>query len=237
MTNLTRMKLRTVSEPPAERASAAEAAEKPGPPERLVAAESTRLTLSDDAIRIAAKIRTSVEESERVIVFTGADEKDGVSTVAAQVGLALAQAARGPVLLLDANADAPSAHELFEVSSRPGLYDLVEGEATLAEAIQPTLTQHLSVLPAGHKSSDDRSRQSPARYALLMSELRRQFRYIIIDSPPILRSADSIFVVEQSDAVVIVIAAGKHAKSEVVRVKQELEGLRAKILGLVLYEA
>ena len=194
------------------------------------------LPISEDAVRLAARLKASFTDSDKMILFTGAVEREGVSTVAAQVAIALAQMDLGPVLLLDANLHAPSLHASFKVEQIPGLSDLIEKKAILEEAIHSTQFSLLSILPVGSTTVNSLSLFSSAGCSLLMEALRERFRFVIIDSSPILKFVDTTLLTSRFDGVVIAIAAGERRQSEVFEVKRILDGLRANIIGIVLCE-
>ena len=194
------------------------------------------LPVSQDAIRLAARLRASSTESEKIILFTGAMAREGVSTLATQVALALAQIDRGAVLLLDTNLRTPSLHTTFQVQQIPGLVDLIEHKATLEDAIHPTDLPTLSLLPVGNAHGDPLRLFPTVECATLMQTLREWFRFIIVDASPLLQYVDTTLLVPYTDGVIVAIAAGERRQAEVLEVKRVLDGLKASVIGVVLCE-
>jgi len=192
--------------------------------------------LSEDAIRLAATIKASCAEANQIILFTGVAAREGVSTVAAQVALALAQMDQGPVLLLDANLRTPSGHATFQVQQVPGLSELIEQKTTLHEAIHPLQHSALSVLSSGSADGDALALFPTPGCSALMQTLHKEFHFVIVDSSPLLQFADTTLLVPYADGVVVTVAAGMHRRSEILEVKRLLDSLKANVIGVVLYD-
>lgn len=190
--------------------------------------------VSEDAIRLAARLKAALQESDKVLLFTGAGAGEGTSTVAAQVALAFAQMDVGSVLFLDANLHAPSAHTTFQVPQFPGFTDLIEEQATLDDAIHPTELGRLYVLPVGSSVVNALALFPAVECAALLRTLAQRFRLIVIDSAPVLQRADTTLLVTYTDGVVLVIAAGERRHAEVLEIQRLLEGVKARLLGVVL---
>lgn len=195
-----------------------------------------KFPLSEDAVRLAAHLRASLSGSNNTIVITGVAEDDGVNHVAAQLSVALALMEQAPVLLVDANLRAPVLHAMLGLKQMPGLSDLVEKKASLAEAVHATGIGSFSVLPAGNPARDSLSLLMSQECTSLMEELHRQFRFVIVYSSPILEFPETMLTAVRSDGVVLVLSAGERSKSDVLEIKRMLDGVRVNICGVVLSE-
>jgi len=191
----------------------------------------------EDAVRLAARIRLALPAGGRVVLFTGAREGDGVTTVASRVALALAQMDQGTVLALDANARRPSLAPVFGLEPGPGLSDVTLKRATLDEAIQVTEVSCLSVLPMGSPPADPVRLFAAAGLSEALAAVRSLYRFSVLDSAPLLQFADTSFLASMADAVVVTLAAGKRRRAELRAVQDTLAGLGATTLGVVLFDS
>jgi capsular exopolysaccharide synthesis family protein len=191
------------------------------------------LRLSEDGIRLGARLRAALADDGKVLLLTGVAGQDGVTAVATQIGLALAQTNEGDVVLVDGNWRRPCLHEIFDVARAPGLSELIMGKATIENAIHVSELPSLSCLTAGTVVDPAPLLASPG-YANLMRELRGLFRFIVLDAPPLRQFADATLMAPRADGVVMVAAAGRRRRSDVLDVKQALDGLRVNLLGVVL---
>ena len=194
------------------------------------------LGLSEDGIRLGARLRASLTDSDRTLLFTGTAEGDGVTTVATRVARALARMNEGEILLVDGNLRRPRLHEIFEARPVPGLLDVLAGTAPLEASVRPSEIPSLSYLPAGTTDPDPVSLLTSTGFAKLMLELRGLFRFILVDSSPLLQFADTALIAPRTDGVVVVVAAGRRRRGAVREVTQVVGGLRAKLIGVVLFE-
>jgi capsular exopolysaccharide synthesis family protein len=192
------------------------------------------LPASDDAIRLVAKLRAVTSDAERIILLTGVAAGDGVSRAAAQLAVALAQTEQTSVLLVDANLRAPVLHRLFDVPPAPGLSELLQGQARLEDVRYQTTTASLVVLPAGALAVDPLSLFASSDLATLTTGFRREHRFVLIDAAPILRFADAALLARRTDGIVVVLAAGRRRRADVERLRQELEGLATRTIGVIL---
>jgi len=194
---------------------------------------SSRFMVSEDSIRLAARLQASAADGQ-LIVFTGTHEDDGVATVATQVALAMVHAGVRPVLLIDANVHAPSIHKTFDIDIAPGLAQLLEGSSTIESVIHGLGEVDLWILPAGSRAHDSASLFSSAVFSRFFNEIKKQFRFVIVNSPPILDHAESVVIAGRSDGVVMVLAAGARTRTDLRKIKDELDGVKARLLGAVL---
>jgi receptor protein-tyrosine kinase len=197
---------------------------------------SRTTALSEGAARLAVRLRAAVSRSPSVVAFTGLAEREGVSTVAAEAAIALAQCSEHPVLLVDANLRAPSLHTRFEVKREPGLSDVVGKRAAIHEAVTGSALPSLFLLPAGTPVADGLATLSTAECRGVLRELRQQFGIVVVDCAPLGRFADAALLAAEAEGVVVVLAGGVHRKSELRRFTEELDAMGAKVLGVLLSE-
>ena len=91
------------------------------------------------------------------------------------------------------------------------------------------------VLPAGKEVTTGTAEiVQSERYPELLELARRRFRYVILDSAPMLRYADGVVIAHYVDGAVIVLSQSERKKSEVAEMIWLLQGLNTKVLGAVL---
>ncbi len=205
--------------------------------------QHSEFTLSEDAIPLAVRIKTALGNGKRVVALTGTAEREGVSTIAFQIALALALMEEGQTLLVDANFRSPSINRYVlrrrsETESGDGwvkgLSDLLLGQAEPAQAIVPSDVPTLSLLPTGNPAVDFLSLLLSDEYARLLEALRADYRYVIVDAPPLLKYPDTAILASRADGVVFVVAKGWHTRSDVLEMQRALDALKVPLLGVVL---
>ena len=108
------------------------------------------------------------------------------------------------------------------------------GECTVADAVVtvpdgPTL----AVLPSGPVLPNP-SEMLLRRYAKLITTLRAESDYVLIDSPPVLPVADALIVSAVADIVLVVVWANRTAEKQLRRAVELLPQVDANSVGTVL---
>ncbi len=191
--------------------------------------------VSADAVRLCGTLRATLAESDRVILVSSAYPREGVSTITAQLGQALAMMSREPVLLVDTNLRHPSLHEMLHVAQEPGLTDYLRGTAEFDAVLRSTAILTLWVLPAGNRAEAGTVEMLQSeRYSHLLQLARQRFRYVMLDSAPMLRYPDGVVVAHHVDGALIVLSERERKKSDVAEMTRILQGLNTKVLGAIL---
>lgn len=181
-------------------------------------------------LRLALQLRTGNEPA--AIVMTSAEPGAGKSTTAANLAVVSALA-RSNVLLIDADLRKPVQHEIFGVRRSPGLVDYLAEGGDLDRYLC-TGPGQLKVLPAGRTIARSSDVTSTARMAGLLQDAVSRFDLVILDTPPVLATADVEGLAAHSDVeVVVVVDRASHGRS-VAKALRRLGLINAQIAGLVL---
>ena len=170
-----------------------------------------------------------------VIAVTSAEPGEGKTTCAANLALALSEAALSRVLLVDANLARPGVASLFDFEpSDSFMTKLLRSEdptPPFCVASIGGIGLQLAALQPGviHGKHLDQSLLGEALRAL-----RSAYDYIVIDAASVLESADVNSVSQCADGVVVAVRAGKSRKNSVKRAIRQLEP--ALVLGSVLLD-
>jgi capsular exopolysaccharide synthesis family protein len=184
---------------------------------------------------LASEIAMALPEApSRVITFASSVAGEGTSTVAREFAMVLAIHGAVETLLVDANLRRPSLHEVFRIAPAPGLSDHILADALLSDCVRSVGVAHLSLLPAGRPVIAPPRVSGHERMDGMLSELRRRFRYVVLDVPPILPFAEGIVLSRRTDGIVVVIQAGRTRRQLVERTMELLGGAGANVLGTVL---
>lgn len=190
--------------------------------------------LSEDGVRLAALLQRSIGEGPKSILFTGVRRGDGSDVIAAQVGLALALMDQGPVAIIDCDLRRPSLHERFNLDPGPGVLEVITGRVSAKEALRETGVTGLAVLPAGHMNGEAVTELLKESCTSQLLELRVSRRVVILSAPPALEYPESAMLASRAHGTVIVAAAGVRSGGELAEVERLMEGVGAKVLGVVL---
>ena len=195
-------------------------------------AESFRVTL-------ASLVRESQGVGPpQVILVTSARPKEGKTTIACNLGKALAETGRR-VLVLDADFRRPRVHKVFGLPSGRGLVDLLSEDTAIDEYPDEALsvgtsTPRLHILPNGRRSENISKALYSPRLRDLFRRLRKRFDTILVDAPPMLGIADARVMSVMVDGVVLVLRAGITDKNSAQEALEQIQSDNTMILGTVL---
>ncbi|MCL2276434.1 MAG: ParA family protein [Treponema sp.] len=146
-----------------------------------------------------------------VCVFVNQKGGVGKTTSAINIGAFLADAGKS-VLLVDFDAQANLSSGIGADTPKPGIYDLLSGEAAVEQVTRKTAVKNLDVIPADKDLSgatveliDQKERNFFLKKAL--APIKTKYDFILIDCPPSLgqltmnglAAADSIFIPMQCE--------------------------------------
>lgn len=171
----------------------------------------------------------------RLLLVSSPHAGEGKTTVSLQLARTLAFAGRS-VLLIDADLRRKELTAVHQCADMPGLVELLAGKSTVSEVVRELDSPNLGFLPAGHNVSSDDVLDSPQAGRLLRSA-GESFDFVIVDSPPLLVSADASSIAPHCDGVLLV-AAERVSRLPGIRAAQELLDQReAKLVGIVLNQS
>lgn len=175
------------------------------------------------------------ERSLKSIVLTSAIEREGKSTLCANLGAAIAQSGQR-VLLIDANLNHPYQHELWELPNEMGLTNLLMGQADSQTVIQSGMAR-LDVLTAGTSVTHSAVLLENQPIATLLQDLVSQYDWILIDTPAINRSADALMWSNAADGILLTVRPPLLDAMNAVAANETLQMSQQPLLGMVINAA
>jgi capsular exopolysaccharide synthesis family protein len=177
----------------------------------------------------------STRQPPRVVVFTGVDHGDGCSQIAASAAECLAASSpKASVCLVEANFRSPGLSTMLETTNYYGLTDALSEHCGIRYFVKPVCSEAVWLLSSGPVAEASPNLLSTESMRERCAELRREFDFGIIDTPPLARYTDAIPIAKLSDGVVLVVAAEstrrEAARAAVVNLRSE----RIQVLGVVL---
>lgn len=173
----------------------------------------------------------------RLVVVASPRQGDGRSMVAANLALAFADTSRW-VLLIDANAHAPSLHEAFSVANTWGLADALREDTAVdlydfQRLFKRSAVAGLWVLPAGRGKLDLSSRHAQERLSDLLARARMEFHNVIVDTPPG-PSPEVRMLAGSADGVLLVVRASKTTQRSAIKLASQFASAGIGMVGAVL---
>lgn len=197
---------------------------------------SARITAAREAFR---RLRSSVQflnSSSGVssLIVTSSSPSEGKSLTSANLAIALAQNGSRCVLV-SADLRRPTLEKLFGVEgARPGLAEYLAAAAELNAEKVPAI-DNLWLIRSGTPPNNPGELLNSDRFEQMIKELEREdVEYVVIDTPPVLSTADAVSAARYVDGVIVVVDTERTETSDLLQVRADLERSGSKLLGAVM---
>lgn len=190
---------------------------------------------SDEALRIVQQIfLLQAQEPPKVVVFAGIDHGNGCSSICASVAETLAKDVRGRVCLVEANFRTPALSGMFGVSNLNGLTEALLRPEPIAAFTKHVGRDNLWLLSAGALAIDSANLLTSDHLSHRLTELRKEFDFVIIDAPPLTRYSDAVVLGQLADGLVLILEAESTRREQATAVAEALRSAKVAILAAVL---
>lgn len=200
----------------------------------IVTLHKNRAPISEAFRGIRTALFFSCQQSSvKVLQVTSPVPGDGKSTIAANIAVSIAQSGRR-VCLVDCDFRRPRVAKIFGLESDIGFVQVIGGKVELQDAIQQTTIENLSALTCGRRPANPAELLSSELFGDLVSKLRLQFDFVIIDTPPMLAVSDPANVASHVDGVLLTIRLRRNLRPIASRAAQMLHSINANMVGVVV---
>jgi tyrosine-protein kinase Etk/Wzc len=175
-----------------------------------------------------------VGESPKVVTVTSAGPGEGKSFIVANLAAISSYAAKRTIVI-DADLRKPQQDVVFGALQKPGLTEVLTGKINLAEAIQNTSQGMPSLLAAGSISPNPSELLGSTYMGNLINQLKKDYEFIVIDSPPLGMVTDPALLMTHTDMGLIIVRADVTRKRNISRAVDTLRKTSPdKQLGIVI---
>ena len=212
----------------------------------------TKLILSMPAV-------TPGSQKAKVLLLTGESPGVGKSLISANLAEVFAQLNK-KVLLIDADMRMGELHKVFGMSQYDGLADylLIDDSSlqlnqlnqiskstdaqvmndvsdfNIGNFIHPSGIDHIDFMPRGKHPSDPESLLISEKFDTLLTGLKSQYDYIIIDSPPLLAASDAMVLAQHADKVLMVTRYDDSIEKQLIYAVKQMHESDIQVDGIIL---
>lgn len=193
---------------------------------------------SSPAAEAYRSVRTTMffaaqKSNAKVLQVTSPIPGDGKSTTIANLAVSIAQSGK-KVVLIDADFRKPVQHKIFGVKNDGGVTAAIYGELGWREAVNEIIPDSLWVMPCGSVPHNPAELLTSDYFPELVETLRKEFDFVLIDTPPLLAVTDPSIVSVHSDLIYLVMRIRNGVRTNAREARKILDGVNASLAGVVV---
>jgi len=174
-------------------------------------------------------------KDSKTFVITSAIDSEGKSITSLNLAITMAHDLNNKsVLLIDGDTRRGKLTKYLGLRSQAGLSEILQGKAEMNDVFIDPKIKNLTVMLAGKPPKNPSELLASKKMGKILSELKSNFDYIFIDTPPVMPLTDACIIAPMVDGVIFVVQAGRTQRDMVLHAETRLLQARAKIAGFVI---
>jgi capsular exopolysaccharide synthesis family protein len=192
-------------------------------------------TLATEAYQ---NLRTALLFSRRgelgqVVLITGTAPGEGKTTTLLNVAKLLAVSGE-TVVVVDCDLRRANLHSRLNVPREPGFTDHFVKSMDLSGLVLATRIPNLWAIPAGPLPPNPPALLARSDLGVALAQLKRHYRWVLVDSPPVAAVTDALLLAQVADATVLVVQQNRVDRAMVKRALAALRKVTPNVIGAVL---
>ena len=171
----------------------------------------------------------------KALVVTSSIHSEGKTITSLNLAVSLSQAVHKPkVLVIDADMRKGKVHKYLGVKPENGLSEILQGKADVNDCLYNIDIENLAFISCGSVPDHPAELLQSQAMKHFVAAMRKQFDFVIIDTPPVISVTDAGIVGKFVDGVLLVVQAGRTQRGIVKRAEESLYQAHCKVIGTVL---
>ncbi|NBX00713.1 MAG: chain length determinant protein tyrosine kinase EpsG [Methylophilaceae bacterium] len=172
-------------------------------------------------------------EGNKALAIVSVNPGEGGTNLTANLAILFSQLGVR-TLLLDANLREPRQHELFNLTEKRGLSDILAARNDKSLISNIEAFPNLSILGAGTLAPNPQELLNRATFANFMTQAMALYDVILVDTSPAVDSADAQAIVARCGGALLVSRLDHTKMSDLAAVKAQISVTGAQIVGAVI---
>jgi len=194
--------------------------------------DSREVTESFSTLLSTLKLKEETKNAQCILI-TSTIASEGKTFITSN--LAQTYAAHGErVVVVDCDLRRPAVNRVFHLENLKGVIDVCIGGASLDEVIVKDVRKNLDVIPTGGRSKNPTHVLSSKQFAVMLSDLRKRYDRVFVDTPPVAIVSDALIVMPLVDGWLYSIYFNKVRRKTAEFCAKRLLDVNVPNLGAVL---
>lgn len=176
---------------------------------------------------------SNVDRPPKVVLFTSASPEEGKSSLSVALGRVVARSGK-KVIILDCDLRRPTLHTRLGMAEKPGLIELLAGQASLDEVVQRDDASGADFVPAGEHAPNPVDLLSSEHMKTIVETLSTSYDLVVMDCSPVLAVSDARVLTRLADKTVFVVRWVKTRRESAILALKQLKEAGGDIAGVVL---
>ncbi len=187
-----------------------------------------------ESIRTLRTLMVAKYQKNKSILVSSTYSGEGKTTVSLNTALAFSKI--GKVLLIETDIRRPSVlskTNLGDDSPKVGFSDIIQGKTKISNCIMKLPGSEIDVMTSGTRRSDLTDLTTTEKLKAFFDILKKNYDYVIIDTPPIQPVSDTLFISQATDHNLLIVRANRTKLVGVRSVIKKLNNIKVKVDGLI----
>lgn len=200
--------------------------------------ENSNFTTIEEYKSIRTKIMFSIPKTGegKAIVVTSSVPSEGKTTTSINTAITFAQLG-AKVIIVDCDLRRSRVHRYLQLERGEGLSNVLCGFCKLEETIKTDVMENLDVLSSGEIPLDPVKLIESNEFDAVISELKKRYDYVFIDTPPVTVVTDAIVAMQRSDGVILVANKDVTTYDLIDEALKDIKNSKTKILGAIVLDS
>ncbi len=170
----------------------------------------------------------------KVIVITSTVPNEGKTVTTANLAAMLGMGDK-KTILLSLDLRNPELHKKFRIPNEKGMSDVLSSQEPLERVVWEHRTHHnLNIVPSGHIPPNPFELITSKKMRQLLDRLRKEYDYIVIDTPPVSMVSDAIALMKMADINIFVVKSDFSDANNIKTINTLVEQYDIRNAGIIL---
>ena len=187
-----------------------------------------------ESIRTLRTLMVAKFQKNKSILISSTYSGEGKTTVSLNSALAFSKIGR--VLLIETDIRRPSVlskTNLAEEAPKIGFSDIIQGKARISDCLIKLPGSEINVMTSGTRRSDLTDLTTTEKLKSFFDVLKKNYDYLIIDTPPIQPVSDTLFISQATDHNLLIVRANATKLVGIKSVIKKLNNVKVNVDGLI----